>query len=202
MRIDGIAFGHNSIARASTGQVISLATPRTGLRSYLAVRGGFDVTPVLGSRSTDVLSGIGPAPLRARDLLPVGAHPAAQPALDLAPVRPPAPAPLRVLPGPQLDWLADPDALVRTAWRVDVASDRVGMRLTGPPLVHVDPARQLPSAGLVRGAIQVPPSGLPVVFGPDHPVTGGYPVAGVLLDADADGGAQLRPGEQVRLRWA
>lgn len=202
LRVDGIAVGYNSIARARVGQVVSVEVPAGGLRCYLAVRGGIDVPPVLGSRSTDVLSGIGPAPVAAGDQLPVGPRPPTHPRVALAPIPGAGRSPLRMLPGPQLDWLADPDALVTTAWRVDIASDRVGMRLTGPPLVHVDPTRQLPSAGLVRGAIQVPPSGLPVVFGPDHPVTGGYPVAGVLLDADADGGAQLRPGEQVRLRWA
>ncbi|MCV7081448.1 5-oxoprolinase subunit C family protein [Mycolicibacterium insubricum] len=201
-RVYGARSATTALPAPGLGQVISVDVPAGGLRCYLAVRGGIDVPPVLGSRSKTVVSGIGPAPVAAGDQLPVGPRPPTHPRVTLAPIPGAGRSPLRMLPGPQLDWLADPDALVTTAWRVDIASDRVGMRLTGPPLVHVDPTRQLPSAGLVRGAIQVPPSGLPVVFGPDHPVTGGYPVAGVLLDADADGGAQLRPGEQVRLRWA
>ena len=80
-------------------------------------------------------------------------------------------------------------------------SDRVGTRLVGPPLVYREPDRQLPSEGATRGAIQVPPNGQPVLLGPDHPVTGGYPVIGVLTDADADSAAQLRPGQHVRLHW-
>ncbi len=76
------------------------------------------------------------------------------------------------------------------------------MRLQGRPLAHRDPGRQLPSEGTTRGAIQVPPNGLPVILGPDHPVTGGYPVVGVIADRDIDTVAQLRPGQPVRLHWS
>ena len=108
---------------------------------------------------------------------------------------------LRVVPGPRDDWFTDADALVHTDWVASDRSDRVGMRLVGPPLVYREPDRQLPSEGATRGAIQVPPNGQPVLLGPDHPVTGGYPVIGVLTDADADSAAQLRPGQHVRLHW-
>lgn len=89
-------------------------------------------------------------------------------------------------------------------WEASDHSDRVGMRLSGiaPGLAHRDPDRQLPSEGMVRGAIQVPPSGQPVVFLADHPVTGGYPVVAVLVDEDVDRAAQIRPGQSVRLHWA
>jgi allophanate hydrolase subunit 2 len=76
------------------------------------------------------------------------------------------------------------------------------MRLHGSPLRHRTPDRQLPSEGTTRGAVQVPPSGSPVILGPDHPVTGGYPVAGVVTDEDIDKVAQIRPGQHVRLHWS
>ena len=114
-------------------------------------------------------------------------------ALSLGPVE------LRVLPGPRRDWFTDPDALLRTAWTVGERADRVGIRLVGAPLRLREPGRQLPPEGLIRGAIQVPPNGLPVILGADHPVTGGYPVIGVIADADTDRLAQLRPGQPLTL---
>ena len=202
--VNGKLFGTNSIHRVRDGQVISLGTPRAGLRTYLAVRGGICVGPVLGSRSYDVLSAIGPSPLRAGDQLPVGEHTTDYPELDQAPVAAITgnAVELLVVPGPRDDWFVDPDALVHADWVVSERSDRVGMRLVGRPLQYRYPDRQLPSEGAARGAIQVPPNGLPVILGPDHPVTGGYPVAGVMIDEDIDELAQLRPGQQVRLHWA
>lgn len=200
---DGVAFGVNSVRRLEIGQVVSLGVPLSGLRSYLAVRGGIDLPPVLGSRSYDTLSAIGPRPLRPQDLLPVGRTGSGYPELDLAPVAPIATdgVDLRVVAGPRDDWFIDPGALVRTRWSVSERSDRVGLRLAGPALLPRWPGRELPSEGATRGAVQVPPSGQPVILGPDHPVTGGYPVIGVVVDADLDTVAQLRPGQPVRLHW-
>lgn len=202
--VDGLPFGTNSIHHVRDGQTISLGTPRSGLRSYLAVRGGVDTEPVLGSRSHDVLSAIGPRPLRPGDVLAIGARAADFPELEQAPVAPITGdvLDLVVVPGPRDDWFADPDALVHTDWVASERSDRVGMRLTGRPLDTRFPDRQLPSEGATRGAIQVPPNGLPVILGPDHPVTGGYPVIGVVVDHDVDRVAQVRPGQHVRLHWS
>jgi biotin-dependent carboxylase-like uncharacterized protein len=202
--VDGIPFGTNSIHYVHDGSVISLGAPHSGLRTYLSVRGGINVTSVLGSRSYDVMSAIGPAPLQPGDVLPVGEHTTDFPELDQAPVASLADEliELAVVPGPRDDWLADPDALVHTDWVASDRSDRVGMRLAGTPLQHRSPGRQLPSEGATRGAIQVPPNGLPVILGPDHPVTGGYPVVGVVTDADIDRLAQIRPGQSVRFHWS
>ncbi len=202
--LDGIPFGTNSIAYAHDGEVISLGAPHSGLRSYLAVRGGIDVTPVLGSRSYDVMSAIGPQPLQPGDVLPVGEHTDEFPEIDQAPVASfdGDLIELSVVPGPRDDWLADADALVHTDWVASDRSDRVGMRLVGSPLQLRWPDRQLPNEGTTRGAIQVPPDGLPIILGPDHPVTGGYPVPGVLTDNDIDRAAQVRPGQTVRLHWS
>jgi biotin-dependent carboxylase-like uncharacterized protein len=202
--VNGKPFGTNSIHHVRDGEIISLGSPYAGLRSYLAVRGGVAVEPVLGSRSYDVMSAIGPRPLQAGDVLPVGSPTDDYPQLDQAPVASidGRLLELRVLPGPRDDWFIDPDALVHNVWVASDRSDRVGMRLTGTPMRYLDPDRQLPSEGATRGAIQVPPNGLPVILGPDHPVTGGYPVAGVVVDADIDKVAQIRPGQTVRLHWA
>jgi biotin-dependent carboxylase-like uncharacterized protein len=202
--VNSIVFGDNSIQHVRNGGLIALGVPPTGLRSYLAVRGGIDVAPVLGSRSHDVLSGIGPAPLQPGDVLPIGEHTEQYPELDQAPVAPIADqlVELMVVPGPRDDWIADADALVHTVWMASDRSDRVGMRLQGRPLTHRNPGRQLPSEGATRGAIQVPPNGLPVILGPDHPVTGGYPVIGVIADRDIDKVAQVRPGQHMRLHWS
>jgi len=91
--------------------------------------------------------------------------------------------------------------LVRTSWMASDRSNRVGIRLSGAALRHRDGDRQLPSEGAYRGAVQVPPSGEPVLFLADHPVTGGYPVVAVVVDADVDRAAQVRPGQQLRFRW-
>jgi len=197
-------FGANSIQHVRDGEVISLGVPQSGLRSYVAVRGGIDVRPVVGSRSYDVLSAIGPLPLQPGDVLPVGEHSEEYPEVDQAPVAPISEriVELMVVPGPRDDWLTDPDALVHTVWMASDRSDRVGMRLEGRPLTHRNPGRQLRSEGATRGAIQVPPNGLPVILGPDHPVTGGYPVVGVIADEDIDKVAQVRPGQHVRLHWS
>jgi len=162
------------------------------------------VEPVLGSRSYDVMSAIGPSPLQSGDQLPVGQHTNDYPELDQAPVAAITTdvIELSVVPGPRDDWFVDPDVLVHTDWVASDRSDRVGMRLVGRPLQYCFPDRQLPSEGTTRGAIQVPPNGLPVILGPDHPVTGGYPVIGVVIDEDIDQVAQVRAGQRVRLHWA
>ncbi len=202
--VDGVPFGTNSIHYARDGEVISLGAPHSGLRSYLAIRGGIAVDPVLGSRSYDVMSAIGPVPLKAGDLLPVGEHTEEFPELDLAPVAAIEEdvVEVSVVPGPRDDWFTDPDVLVHTNWQVTNRSDRVGIRLVGMPLEYRYGDRQLPSEGATRGAIQVPPNGFPVILGPDHPVTGGYPVIGVVIDEDIDRIAQVRPGQTVRMHWS
>ncbi|MEV4895085.1 biotin-dependent carboxyltransferase family protein [Nonomuraea sp. NPDC055795] len=182
------------------GGELRFGTPVRGLRTYVAVRGGIAVEPVLGSRSTDSLSGLGPAVLRAGTVLPVGpVDGLAEISVDVAPLREPGAAVLRVVPGPRDDWFV-PGALKELCHRpyqVSQDSNRVGVRLSGPVLER---ARQgeLPSEGMVAGAVQVPPSGQPIIFLADHPPTGGYPVIAVLSAADLSTAAQLRPGATTR----
>ncbi len=191
------------------GETLVLGTPGHGLRSYLAVAGGIAVATTLGSRSTDLLSGLGPPPLRAGDHLPLGPPPPGPPppGLDVAAAASPAaagtaarPSVVALHPGPRPDALAPGgwETLTSAAWVVAPASNRVGLRLAGPALRTV--SGELPPEGMATGGVQVPPGGQPVVFLADHPVTGGYPVVGVV-DAEADLArlAQLRPGSVLRL---
>lgn len=181
------------------GDELALGMPPRGVRSYFSVRGGLLAEPEFGSRSRDLLAQLGPPPLKAGDVVEVGPAPEWQPAAD-GTLEPDFPAVLDVLPGPRFDWLADPAALARV-WEVSPQSDRVGVRLLGEPLAWASArvGTELPSEPVVRGGIQVPPGGLPVLFGPDHPTTGGYPVVGVIADPDLL--AQLRPGDRIALRW-
>lgn len=202
--VDGRAVAMNSPFGLAAGALLVLGVPRAGLRTYLAVRGGIDVPEVLGSRSTDVLSGLGTAPLRSGTVLSVGRAGAGWPNVDVAPVPElPAEPVLRVLPGPRDDWFTG--GAVRTLgctpFDVTPDSNRVGIRLHGPVLER---ARhdELPSEGMVRGALQVPPDGRPMLFLADHPVTGGYPVIGVVVADDLPLAAQLRPGQRIRFRYA
>lgn len=199
-----------AVLALSSGDELTLGRPHAGLRSYLAVRGGLDVPEVLGSRCTDLLSGLGPfgpGPVPAGAVLPVGPASGPPPVVDHAPVSHPAasdPAAevvLRVRLGPRHDWLTRTglDTLLGTTWQVTTEANRVGVRLSGPTLTR-SRAEELPSEGLVAGAVQVPASGQPVLFLADHPVTGGYPVVAVLRDADLDAAGQLAPGQRVRLR--
>ncbi|WP_108249173.1 biotin-dependent carboxyltransferase family protein [Planctomonas deserti] len=191
--------------RLDAGEALAIGPAQYGVRYYLAVRGGVGVPATLGSRSSDTLSGLGPAPLRDGDVVPVGGVDPIGPVppLDLLPASaPPAgEVTLRVLPGPRLDWFAASawDALRARSWTVTAEADRVGVRLDGPPLERVRDD-ELPSEGVVTGALQVPPSGLPILFLADHPVTGGYPVVGVVRRVDVRLASQLRPGQAVRFR--
>ncbi|MEU3499009.1 biotin-dependent carboxyltransferase family protein [Kitasatospora cineracea] len=184
------------------GARLRLGTPTRGLRVYLAVRGGLDVPAVLGSRATDTLAGLGPERLTVGRLLPVGTAATGWPAAEHAPRREPAgPLVLHVVPGPRDDWFTA--AALRTLYgepyTVTGDSDRVGMRLDGPALERAR-SGELPSEGMVGGALQVPPSGRPILFLADHPVTGGYPVVAVVRRADLDAAAQARPGDTLRFR--
>lgn len=184
----------------AVGSRLSLGRPPSGLRSYVAVRGGIEVAPVLGSRSTDTSSGLGPKPLRTGDLLPVGPPPD-RPVNHTDSVRVPDGAHRLVADlGPRDDLLtgAAKDQLAQCDWRVSAHTDRIGVRLEGPrmELTHTG---ELPSAPIIAGAIQVPPDGQPIVFLQDHPTTGGYPIVACVRAPDLSSLGQAAPGEIVRI---
>ena len=193
-------FEHNTAVSLPAGAIVRLGAPATGLRSYLAVRGGLDLAATLGSCSTDLLSGLGPARLAAGDRVPVGTRIVAEPSgVSAAPAVPTVELPMTV--GPRADWFTRDAIELLTAadWSVRAESDRVGVRLDGPPLPRARHG-ELPSEPTRPGAVQVPTDGRPIVFGPDAPVTGGYPVIAVVDDVGLDIAAQLRPGQTVRFR--
>lgn len=182
------------------GARVDVATARRGVRSYLAVSGGIAVAPVLGSRATDLLSGLGPTPLAVGERLPLGEVTGPPGPVDVAPTGTlPEELALRIVLGPRADWFTDEAPRILTTGRyvVSTASNRIGMRLDGPPL----PRRittELRSEGVVLGAVQVPAAGTPVIFLADHPTMGGYPVIGVVHPDDLPRTAQAAPGTPVR----
>jgi KipI family sensor histidine kinase inhibitor len=208
----------------SDGDELELGPPERGVRTYVAVRGGLDVPEVLGSRSSDVLAGLGPPPLLAGTVLlcertfgPVdgseqgqnSAHSAGVVDVGDVGARDPAslPAPgdvieLRVVLGPRDEWFDDAalDLLAEQEWEVTDRSNRVGLRLAGAEPLRRAPAfadAELPSEGCVTGALQVPPDGQPVLFLADHPLTGGYPVIGAVRASDVGLAGQLPPGARI-----
>ena len=187
------------------GDELELGGTDQGARRYLALRGGIDVDTALGSASTDTLAGLGPAALDRGSRLSlhdprtaphlVDPHPRSECALP----RPGQTVTMTVTLGPREDWFtsAGIETLLSQEWTVTHESDRVGLRLSGQVALERARTGELPSEGAVTGALQVPPSGQPVLFGPDHPLTGGYPIIASVDDVDF--AAQLPPG--VRLRF-
>ncbi|WP_328784101.1 biotin-dependent carboxyltransferase family protein [Streptomyces canus] len=198
--VDGRPAAWGAPVRVPAGALLTVGTAVSGLRSYVAVSGGITVEPVLGSRSTDLLSGLGPAPLTDGAVLPLGAPNSLHTRVDTAPQpAPPAELVLRVTLGPRDDWFT-PEAVrafTSRTFQVSSASNRIGLRTEGPALERRLKG-ELPSEGMALGAVQVPPDGRPVVFLADHPTTGGYPVIGVVRETDLPAAAQAVPGTPVR----
>jgi biotin-dependent carboxylase-like uncharacterized protein len=208
VRADGRALGLNAPCHVEAGALVKFGAPALGVRTYLAVRGGLAVEPVLGSRSADLLSGLGPPALSPGELLPVGdarvTAALGDITVDVAPVRPLADMPtLRIVPGPRDDWFTGdaPATLTSEPYEVTEHGNRIGVRLRGPALRRKRHG-ELPSEGMPAGAVQIPPDGLPIIFLADHPTTGGYPVIAVLCSADLPVAAQLRPGQRLRFHTA
>jgi biotin-dependent carboxylase-like uncharacterized protein len=199
LRVAGRAVDPAAAVTVGAADVIDVGPARRGVRSYLAFAGGIATEPVLGSRSTDTLSGLGPAPLHDGDLLPLGpAGNTPSTVEEVAPAPPGGVLRLRVRLGPRDDLFTREaiERLLTEAYTVTPVSNRVGARLAGPALTRADDAELLPE-GIVLGAVQVPPNGQPVVFLADHPTTGGYPVIAVVDPAGVAALGQARPGATV-----
>jgi biotin-dependent carboxylase-like uncharacterized protein len=236
--LNGAEVPLNQAVRVPPGAVLDFGVPLFGLRYYLAVQGGIDVPKLLGSSSTDMLSGEGPVPLKSGEQLGIGRvsvgngagfgagngpgfgsgtavgfgagngpgsgagarslNARALPAVRRAP-DPGRAITARVDRGPRAGWFDDDSwrRLVSQDWTLSPDSNRIGARLVGRPLTQTW-LEELPSEGMVLGALQVPPSGLPTVFLADHPVTGGYPVIAVVRRTDLDLFGQARPGQRIR----
>ena len=197
LSVDGATADRCTPLPLAPGQVLTVGPPVFGVRSIVAVRGGIEGARVLGSLSTDTLSGLGPAPLANGSLLTVGEASGAITVDHVPTSTPPSSITLRLHPGPRHERLTASAraSLTEGVFTVGVDSDRIGVRLDGPRL-DLREAGPLASEGVVRGAVQVPPDGRPVILGPDHPVTGGYPVVAVVEEVEAL--AQAAPGVPVR----
>jgi biotin-dependent carboxylase-like uncharacterized protein len=185
-------------------ETLTIPPASEGMATYVAVRGGIDVAEVLGSRSTDLFSGIG-AQLVAGEYLRIGPQrECGRMPVDVAPLDPIDPEPiLAVRLGPRDDrFTAQAVArLTSSIYIVTPTSNRVGLRLKGLPLERRDHS-ELPPEAMLTGSVQIPPDGQPILFLPDHPTTGGYPVIAVVVESDMSKAGQARPGSTIRFRLA
>jgi len=203
--VDGRSVDADTVLPVADGQIVSVGRIHRGLRAYLAVAGGLETPTVVGGRASDLLSGLGPGPLRTGDRLargrpgPVRGSLSPRPSVD-SPGAGGEVTVLRALAGPHpmrqdlLDRLSD------TLWRIGSRSDRIGLRLEAPGTTLPVTARTA-STAMVTGAVQIPPDGIPIVLLPDHATVGGYPVAACVIAADLPVLGRLSPGDRVALRF-
>jgi antagonist of KipI len=201
--LDGEPAPYGASFAVAAGSTLEFGRAPRGLRAYLAVRGGIEVPSVLGSSSTLAAAGIGGwlgRALAAGDYLRTGASATDAPLRRLAADPFPVPdEPVRAVAGPQNDAFTPygHKTFFGKEFTVSPRSDRAGVRLQGTPIVHAGPA-DLDPEGVVTGAVQVPGDGMPIVLGPDRPVTGGYVKIATVITADLGRIAQARPGDELR----
>ena len=206
VRLDGIEVPTDASLAVVEGGRLEIVSAAGGRFITIAIRGGIDLPPVLGSRSTYLptkLGGFKGRRLATGDRLRCGTgRPAPRPAGTSVPPPPVEAGPIRLAPGPQGHLFAD-DAhalLAESPYRVGVQSDRMGTRLEGAPLA-VRMTATLPSEATCLGAVQVPDDGQPIVILRDGPTVGGYPKIGAVISADLTRFARLAPGSTVRFAW-
>lgn len=202
VRINGVQLHMNAALHIPSGVPVEITTTHLGMRTYVAVRGGFVGETVIGSQSYDELSKLGTAPLVTGSKLAVGNENVEEVASAHAAVKGihlgshyVATAHL----GPRWEMFPEAEQLFSQAFTVSSQCNRIAVRLEGYSFIW-DTTARLPSEGVVYGAIQVPVDGQPLIFGPDHPTTGGYPVIGVVAESDMSVIAQLPPGATLRFK--
>ena len=204
-RLGDAAVEPSRAVEVGPGQTLQLGPSRSGARSYLCVQGGIAVPPFLGSASTHLLSGLGGfegRALRKGDVVAIGSA--------IEPFRKRIIAPrvaellsrrgvLRVTPGPQAEWFDKSSlrAFYSDTYRVSEQSSRMGLRLEGPPIMQ-SMNRAMITEGVSLGAVQVPPSGLPIILFVEQQTTGGYPKIANVISADLHRLGQLRPRDEIR----
>jgi biotin-dependent carboxylase-like uncharacterized protein len=199
-----------SVVSARAGQILNVASPRIGMRGYIAIAGGIDVPLVMGSRATDLKGNFGGylgRPLRQGDRLELlstvragnQVHEFGLSTENAGLELDEGVTPVRMIPAAEWNDYSDETQKVflSTNWQIDQVSNRVGYRLVGPPLKNGNPTELL-SHGILPGTIQLPPSGQPVVQMVDANTCGGYPKLGVVIEADLSKLGQVQLGEAVR----
>jgi biotin-dependent carboxylase-like uncharacterized protein len=186
------------------GQLVALGPSRSGARAYLCVQGGIAVEPFLGSASTHVLSGLGGfkgRALRKGDRLELGKANSIFRRKSLSPKALEKLQPrkvIRITDGPQSDWFTNAawKIFCESTFRVTEQSNRMGIRLDGPPIPLA--SREMITEGVSLGAIQVPASGQPIILFVEQQTTGGYPKIANVISADLHSLGQLRPRDVIR----
>ncbi len=206
-KLEGQTIPNWACVLVPSGSTLSFKGRKSGVRAYLAVSGGIDVPPVMGSRSTYLLGkfgGLEGRALRAQDLLPVGFSPVngrdfVGESFPLE-LRPPyhKNAPLRVVMGPFDEFFSEVGKrnFLSTPYSITTQSDRMGYRLQGEPITR-QKREELITCGLANGTIQVPPNGQPILLLVDRQTIGGYPIIATLIHADLPLVAQSAPGDQL-----
>jgi antagonist of KipI len=205
-RLDGQEIPLHRPVRCRAGSVLRFGERRSGTRAYIAFGGGIVVPPELGSRATHALcalGGLGGRAVASGDRLPLGNEGNISPwrVVNVPPPRLAGGARLRVLPGPQHDHFpADAlDILQATRFTVTPQSDRMGYRLSGGRIPVID-GREMISDAAFTGALQVPPSGDPILLMSDRQTTGGYPQLATVITADLPITGQLAPGDWMEFQ--
>lgn len=208
LKINGREAPSRTVLRLGKGDVFECGAARAGCRGYLAVRGGFTVPPVLGSRSTNLrcaAGGFHGRKLAAGDVVPAdapqeGAAYLSGRTFPAPPERQTDPCRLRVLFGPQdgLFSAEEKERFLSEVFRVTPLSDRMGIRLAGRAVRTLSGSADIVSDGIVPGAVQIPKDGQPIVLAADCQTTGGYAKIACVISADLPALGQLRPGDPVR----
>ena len=202
VQINGREHEMSRAIYVAANSTVAVKPGSVGLRTYIAIRGNISGDSVMGSNSYDELSQIGTPPIQAGDQFSISNQVAGSISGDYFPnfaVSGQAEIELEAMPAPRWSGFSNGQTLFDTEYQVTESSNRVGMRLSGPELIWNSKER-LASEGVVTGAIQIPVDGMPLIFGPDHPTTGGYPVIAVVSRNSLNLLAQSAPGTKVRFR--
>lgn len=203
--INGVPAESDRAYALPAGSYIALSGARSGARAYLAIAGGFDIAPVMGSRSTGLkfsLGGFGGRKLISGDRIPLNKETSTLADISerhLPHPTYPAEVILRVVPGPQDDMFTEEaiKAFYNTPYTVTPTSDRMGIRLDGE-LLTSEKGTDIISDGIVTGSVQVSSDGKPILLTADHQTTGGYAKIATVISADIPKAGQLMSGDKVR----
>jgi biotin-dependent carboxylase-like uncharacterized protein len=204
LKINGREIEMYRPCRVAAGDEIQLRPTTFGMRSYLAFQGGIAGDTLFGSVCYDELSKLGTKPLSAGEQFSSQEFPTNEAIVDHFPaqgINSSDELDIEIDLAPRSNFFSDTSAIFEASFEVTSEINRVGLRLTGHAFSW-DTSRRLPSEGVVYGSIQIPANGLPIIFGPDHPTTAGYPVIAVVTDSAMDLLAQAQPGTKIRFRKA
>lgn len=204
VQVNGREHEMSRAVYVAANSTVAIKPGSAGLRTYIAIRGGISGDAVMGSHSYDELSQIGTPPVQAGDQFSISNQVAGSISGECFPnliASGKAEIEIEAMPAPRWSGFSNAQTLFESEYQVTESINRVGMRLSGPELIW-DSKERLASEGVITGAIQVPVDGMPLIFGPDHPTTGGYPVIAVVSRKSLNILAQTSPGTIIRFKKA